>query len=90
MTVTSSTGTARPERFYTVPEAALLLKASQRTVRKAIRAGELAATRWRRQYRIPAEAIARMEAEAMAAGPTNITELSPANPSQPLNGGEQP
>lgn len=86
MTATSGTdAAARPERFYTVREAALLLKTSVLTVRRAIRAGELSATRLRRQYRIPAEAIARMEAEALA----GATELSPVSPSQPLNGGPQ-
>lgn len=89
MTATSSTDTAaKPERFYTVREAALLLKVSALTVRRAIRAGDLAATRLRRQYRIPEEVIARMVTAALDAAPE--TSTAPADsPSQPLTGGIQ-
>lgn len=88
MTATSSTdAAAKRERFYTVPEVASLLKVSVLTVYRAIRTGELPAVRLRRRYSVPAEAIDRLEAKALAGGPTLTAELPALSPTPPLNGG---
>lgn len=55
-------------RFYTVAEAAELLRTCDMTIYRAIRAGEFPAIRVRGRYVIPASAIDAMESSALAQG----------------------
>ena len=61
-----------PERteptFYTVPEAARILRVDPATIYRAIRAGEFPAVRVRTRYIVPARAVERMAAVAAASG----------------------
>jgi excisionase family DNA binding protein len=50
----------RGKLFLTVPEVAGLYRADQRTIRRAIEAGELAAVRLANTVRIPTVAVLRM------------------------------
>jgi excisionase family DNA binding protein len=55
-------------RFYTVAEAAELLRTCDMTLYRAIRAGEFPAVRIRGRYVIPAKAIDAMESDALTQG----------------------
>ena len=57
----------RTPRFFTVAEAAALLKVSEVTIYRGITAGEFPAVKIRGRYVIPARAIDEMEASALAA-----------------------
>jgi excisionase family DNA binding protein len=61
-----------PERteptFYTVPEAARILRVDPATIYRAIRAGEFPAVRVRTRYIVPARAVDRIAAVAAASG----------------------
>lgn len=56
------------KRFYTVAEAAELLRLSEPTLYRAIRAGQFPAIRIRGRYSIPAKVIDAMESSALAMG----------------------
>ena len=58
---------ASSKRFYTVPEAAELLRVSEVTLYREIRANRFPALRIRGRYVVPAKAIDEMEDEALAA-----------------------
>jgi excisionase family DNA binding protein len=51
-------------KFYTVPEAARVLRVDPATVYRAIRAGEFPAVRLRTRYVVPVQAVERLAAEA--------------------------
>ena len=55
---------APEERAYTTDEVALHLNVSRRSVRQWIKAGELAAMRLGREYRIEAKDLERFKARA--------------------------
>ena len=55
------------KRFYTVPEAAELLRVSEVTLYREIRQSRFPALRIRGRYVVPAKAIDEMEQEALAA-----------------------
>jgi excisionase family DNA binding protein len=55
-------------RFYTVSEAAKLLRTCSMTVYRAIQAGEFPAIKVRGRYVVPAKAIDALEASALANG----------------------
>jgi len=57
---------ARPKRFYTVPEAAELLRVSEVTLYREIRANRFPAVKIRGRYVVPAKAIDDLEQEALA------------------------
>ncbi|MGC5309265.1 helix-turn-helix domain-containing protein [Micromonospora zamorensis] len=56
------------QRFYTVAEAAQLLRTCDMTLYRSIRVGEFPAIRIRGRYVVPAKAIDAMEAGALANG----------------------
>lgn len=55
-----------PLQFYTVPEAARVLRVDPATVYRAIRAGEFPAVRVRTRYVVPSWALEEIAAEAAA------------------------
>ena len=57
----------RDKRFYSIEEAAILLRLSYSTLYRAIRAGEFPAVRIRGRYVVPAKAIDDLEAAALTA-----------------------
>ncbi len=57
---------ARADRFYSVAEAAKILKVSDVTLYREIAAGEFPAVKFRGRYVIPAKAIDQLEADALA------------------------
>ncbi|GIG58777.1 hypothetical protein Lfu02_31490 [Longispora fulva] len=63
-------------RFYNVAEAALLMKLSEPTVYRAIRAGEFPAIRVRGRYVVPAKAIDAMESGALELGLVDAAEYT--------------
>ena len=65
-----------PQRFYTVAEAAELLRTCDMTVYRAIRAGQFPAIRVRGRYVVPAKAIDAMEAGALAHGLVDVADYS--------------
>ena len=64
---TDATQDAAP-RFYTVPEAARILRVDPATIYRAIRANGFPAVRVRTRYVVPAAAVERMAAEAATSG----------------------
>lgn len=56
------------KRFYSIEEAAIVLRLSYSTVYRAIRAGEFPAIKVRGRYVVPAKAIDELEASALNAG----------------------
>lgn len=54
------------KRFYTVPEAAELLRVSEVTLYREIRANRFPAIKIRGRYVVPAKAIDDLEQEALA------------------------
>lgn len=54
--------------FYTVPEAARILRVDPATIYRAIRANEFPAVRIRARYVIPAEAVRRLAGDATRTG----------------------
>jgi excisionase family DNA binding protein len=54
--------------FYTVPEAARILRVDPATIYRAIRADEFPAVRIRARYVIPADAVRRLAGEAARTG----------------------
>jgi excisionase family DNA binding protein len=63
------------KRFYTVTEAANLLRVSAPTLYREIRAGRFPAIRVRGRYVIPAKAVDAMEQAALANGIVDPGEL---------------
>jgi excisionase family DNA binding protein len=63
-----STTSAASPAFYTVPEAARLLRVTPATLYRAIRDDAFPAVRIRTRYVIPATAVDRMAAEAAESG----------------------
>jgi excisionase family DNA binding protein len=57
-----------PPTFYTVPEAARILRVDPATIYRAIRANEFPAVRVRARYVVPARAVERIAAEAARTG----------------------
>ncbi|MDP9799026.1 excisionase family DNA binding protein [Catenuloplanes nepalensis] len=57
------------QRFYTVAEAAHLLRLSEPTLYRAIRNGEFPAVKIRGRYTVPAKAIDQAETDAMTSAP---------------------
>ena len=55
-------------RFYTVPEAARVLRVDPATVYRAIRANEFPAVRIRARYLVPVEAVERLATLAAESG----------------------
>ena len=70
--------TTRPVRFYSVAEAAEILKVSEVTIYREIAAGEFPAIKVRGRYVVPAKAIDQLEADALAR----------CTPSEPGTGGD--
>ena len=68
--MTDQTSTRRDiaPTFYTVPEAARILRVDPATIYRAIRAGEFPAVRVRTRYIVPARAVDRIAAIAAASG----------------------
>jgi excisionase family DNA binding protein len=68
--MTDQTSTARDiaPMFYTVSEAARILRVDPATIYRAIRAGEFPAVRVRTRYIVPARAVDRIAAIAAASG----------------------
>jgi excisionase family DNA binding protein len=66
--ITSAATHEGAPRFYTVPEAARILRVDPATIYRAIRAGGFPAVRVRTRYVVPAAAVERMAAEAAASG----------------------
>jgi excisionase family DNA binding protein len=62
-------------RFYTVAEAAHLLRLSAPTLYREIRAGRFPVIRVRGRYVIPAKAVDRMEEAALSAGGVEAGDL---------------
>lgn len=62
----SLTHTTRPERFFSVAEAAKILKVSEVTLYRGINAGEFPAIKIRGRYVVPAKALDQLEADALA------------------------
>jgi excisionase family DNA binding protein len=58
----------QPKRFFTVAEAASVLRTCDMTVYRAIQAGELPAIKVRGRYVIPARAFDDLEDAALASG----------------------
>jgi excisionase family DNA binding protein len=58
---------ASSKRFYTVPEAAELLRVSEVTLYREIRENRFPALKIRGRYVVPAKAIDELEQEALAA-----------------------
>lgn len=54
--------------FYTVPEAARILRVDPATIYRAIRANEFPAVRIRARYVIPADAVRRLAGDATRTG----------------------
>jgi excisionase family DNA binding protein len=54
--------------FYTVPEAARIMRCNPSTLYRAIRENAFPAVRLRTRYVVPAAAVDRLAAEALAAG----------------------
>jgi excisionase family DNA binding protein len=71
-----------PRRFYTVSEAAQLMRLSAPTLYREIRAGRFPAIRVRGRYVIPAKALDRMEHAALVGGVVEAGDLEdpPAPP----------
>ncbi|WP_410815493.1 helix-turn-helix domain-containing protein [Micromonospora sp. 050-3] len=65
-----------PQRFYTVAEAARLLRTCDMTLYRAIRVGEFPAIRIRGRYVVPAKAIDAMEAGALANGQVDAADYT--------------
>jgi len=68
MTDQTSTAHDIAPTFYTVPEAARILRVDPATIYRAIRAGEFPAVRVRTRYIVPARAVDRIAAIAAASG----------------------
>jgi len=68
MTEETSTPHDTAPTFYTVPEAARILRVDPATVYRAIRAGQFPAVRVRTRYIVPARAVDRIAAVAAASG----------------------
>ena len=68
MTEETSTPHDAAPTFYTVPEAARILRVDPATVYRAIRAGQFPAVRVRTRYIVPARAVDRIAAIAAASG----------------------
>lgn len=66
--MTSSIGTAGRPAFYTVAEAAEVLRVDPATIYRAIREDAFPAVRVRTRYVVPARAVERLAAEATATG----------------------
>lgn len=66
MTLERDTSIQSVPKFYTVPEAARVLRVDPATVYRAIRDGEFPAVRLRSRYVIPVRAVERLAAEAAA------------------------
>jgi excisionase family DNA binding protein len=64
----STTNSAGSPAFYTVPEAARVLRVTPATLYRAIRDDAFPAVRIRTRYVIPAAAVDRMAAEAAESG----------------------
>lgn len=64
----STTNNAGSPAFYTVPEAARVLRVTPATLYRAIRDDAFPAVRIRTRYVIPASAVDRMAAEAAESG----------------------
>lgn len=67
----------QPKRFYSVAEVAALLGLSGPTVYRAIREGAFPAIRVRGRYVIPALAIDKLEASAIATGLVDAADATP-------------
>ncbi|MDX5460187.1 helix-turn-helix domain-containing protein [Micromonospora tulbaghiae] len=65
-----------PRRFYTVAEAAQLLRTCDMTLYRSIRAGEFPAVRIRGRYVVPAKAIDAMETGALTNGLVNAADYT--------------
>lgn len=64
-------------KFYTVPEAAQILRVDPATIYRAIRANEFPVVRVRTRYVIPVEAVERIAARAARTGScVDIARLS--------------
>jgi len=59
---------AGPTAFYTVPEAARVLRVTPATIYRAIREDSFPAVRIRTRYVVPAAAVDRLAAEAAESG----------------------
>ncbi|WP_433386914.1 helix-turn-helix domain-containing protein [Micromonospora sp. KLBMP9576] len=66
-----------PQRFYTVAEAAQLLRTCDMTLYRSIRAGEFPAVRIRGRYVVPAKAIDAIEAGALTNGLVDVADYCP-------------
>lgn len=66
MTTGRAQPTAGPKRFYTVSEAAELLRVSEVTLYREIRESRFPAIKIRGRYVVPARAIDELEHEAIA------------------------
>ena len=64
----STNRSASSPAFYTVPEAARVLRVTPATIYRAIREDAFPAVRIRNRYVVPASAVARMAAEAAESG----------------------
>jgi excisionase family DNA binding protein len=64
----STNRSAASPAFYTVPEAARVLRVTPATIYRAIREDAFPAVRIRNRYVVPAGAVARMAAEAAESG----------------------
>ena len=64
----SNNRSASSPAFYTVPEAARVLRVTPATIYRAIREDAFPAVRIRNRYIVPASAVARMAAEAADSG----------------------
>jgi excisionase family DNA binding protein len=67
-TETTSAATGGPPAFYTVREAARILRVDPATIYRAIRENAFPAVRVRTRYIVPAAAVEQMAAEAAASG----------------------
>ena len=66
----SATPSPRRHRFYSVAEAAEILRMDKMTVYRAIRANEFPAIKVRGRYVVPARALDAMEQAAVSTGTT--------------------
>jgi excisionase family DNA binding protein len=64
----SNNRSASSPAFYTVPEAARVLRVTPATIYRAIREDAFPAVRIRNRYVVPVSAVARMAAEAADSG----------------------
>jgi excisionase family DNA binding protein len=64
----STNRSAASPAFYTVPEAARVLRVTPATIYRAIRDDAFPAVRIRNRYVVPTSAVARMAAEAAESG----------------------